>query len=553
MAVRKEKPTRPKPNRLGLFVRRNYIYLIVLAVIIIGVVATLKLYNNDEDAEEVSYDESSKFAAADAYYLSMYTPRSFNVLQSSDEDVVYLNQVLYSYLFRLDDNLNVVNDLADEIRINNEAGTVDITIRGDAYYRNGLPLSAYDVKFTVDMIKEIGSSSPYFRYVNKIAKIDVHDSSTLKVVFASPGTSALDNLVFPIVPQLEYDKYADFIPGSGQYVYGEYSEGRVLRLVPNPNYYGTKADLPVKVSLVGDKTSVPGLVTMDAITAYMSKDQNADTIARDKSLSFKPVVSGELEYLGFNCRKEFLNNSEIRQAIAFAIDRESIVSDDYGYSAVVSDSLYYPGFLGADKEAGINYEPKTSTTLLQQNGYSDIDEDGVVENPSGDDIILKLIVNSNNNSRVDAAGSIASNLASIGLKVEVVELTQSEMKAALMAGDFDLFLAGLSIDKQFDLRELYTSLNYGKYSGEKVVELTEALERIDYPKNISEAFSQLKTELYKEMPYFGICYKTYYFISVETLTTNSEPQFFNPYRDLGEWIWMKRIPAYLEDEEETAE
>ena len=56
-------------------------------------------------------------------------------------------------------------------------------------------------------------------------------------------------------------------------------------------------------------------------------------------------------------------------------------------------------------------------------------------------------------------------------------------------------------------------------------------------------FSELKSALYDEMPYLGICYKTYFFVSNNYLETADAPQFFNPYRNMDSWIWLKRTPS----------
>ena len=114
-------------------------------------------------------------------------------------------------------------------------------------------------------------------------------------------------------------------------------------------------------------------MTMDAVTAYLSKDSDADAVAGDKSLGITEVTSGELEFLGFNLNSPMLSDRSFRQAIAKSIDRKAIIKDDYGSAAVISDSLYWPGFLGADTEKTILYEPKEATSIFKSLGCSDTD------------------------------------------------------------------------------------------------------------------------------------------------------------------------------------
>ncbi len=528
-------------SRIMYFLRRYLIYIVVLAVLIVGIVATMRIYDNSVESETSSAGESVRLVQADTYNLAMYEPSTFNMITSMDEDVVYLNQIIYSFLFRLDDTLNIVPDLVDSYSTNSEDGTVSIKIRSDAVFSNGFNVTANDVEKTVTYIKEAGNDSPYYQYVSKIDNISIEGEREFTLKFSNPTSAALDNLVFPILCATTYKKGDQFAVGSGEYAYSTYEEGTGIKLIPNENYYGESSKLPIDIMFVKDKNSLPGMATMDAVTGFISKDQNADNIAEDKSLRCVSIVSSDLEYMGFNCKNSFLSNPNVRRAVSMAVDREKTIRDDYGSGAVISDSLYYPGFLGAEKDSGIKYDPKASTDLIGAAGYKDIDEDGVLEDEQGEDLILTLIVNSKNSNRTDAADSIAADLRSIGINVEVRALDDKEFDNALNTGNFDLYLLGLKIDKQFRLLNLYDEDNYGFYEGDRVVRLTKELEMAHTREQQSSIFRELKSELYDEMPYFGICYMNYYFVSSKTLETGDNPQFFNPYRSIGRWIWQKRV------------
>ncbi len=539
-------PYRPGKNKkeltkIAFFFRRYFIYLVVLIVLIVGIVATTRIYEKTTESQVSVQGTTSRLVAADSYDLAMYEPESFNVLSSSDEDVVYLNQIIYGSLFKLDETLNVVPDLVDSYSIDPDRKNIRITLRQDACFSNGSPVTSYDIEKTIKWIKDVGNDSPYYQYVSKIDKVEPSGEKEFILRFISSDHSALDNLVFPIVSSLSYKNGERFALGSGPYAYSTYDRGNEMTLVPNEYYYRDGTGLPIHIMLLNNKAIIPGMITMDAVTAYLSKEQNADSIAIDKSLKCIPLVSSELEYVGFNCDNDLLSQPAMRKAVAMGIDREKTINDDYAGHAVISDSLYYPGFLGLESEYSIKYEPKTSSELISGLGLKDIDEDGILERESGEDITFKFIVNKKNNSRKDAAHTIASDLISLGIGVEVVELNEKDFNAALESGDFDLYLAGISIDKQFNLLNLYREHNYGNYTGERVIELTQDLERAYSNEEQKTVFGELKSVLFDEVPYFGICYKTYFFISSNTLEFVEQPQYFNPYKKIETWSWQKRI------------
>ena len=528
-------------SRFSENLRRYFIYLVVLAVVIAGTIATIRIYNNSQEDENENSNTLIDYETATQYNLIMYEPNSFNPLASSDQDVVYLNQIIYSYLFRIGDNMNIVPDVVIDYTVNSEEGYVDLSLNTDVYYSNGINLDAADVQNTIARINEIGATSPYYAYTSKIKETYIYGTYGITVYFLDPADAALDNLVFPIVSTSGYDSSQRFTVGSGPYAYGEYNEGKSLTLEPNDYYSGLCSEYPIEIMMTKDKNSVPGLISMDAVTAYISSEQGIDVIAEDKNLNCKKIVSGELEYLGFNCDNELLQEKDFRRAIASAINRDSIIADDYGANAVASDSLYFPGFLGSDSKDTMVFDPKYSTDLLLGLDLRDVDEDGLLETSNGDDVIIKLIVRSDITSRVEAARSIAEQLMAIGIGVEVVPLSNTEMKTALGYKDFDLYLTGIQIDKQFDLRNLYRNNNYGNFKGDMVIGLTYELERAHSADELVDIFRNLKAALWDEMPYFGICYKYTYFVSVSTLETGQVPQYFNPYRNIQNWIWQKKI------------
>ena len=542
MASYKPGKNKRELTKMAFFVRRYLIYLVVLVVLIVGIIATMKIYNGTSEKEVNIEGMTTRLASADSYNLAMYEPSSFNVLSSNDEDVVYLNQIIFSSLFKLDETLNIVPDLVDSYSIDADRKNVRISLRQDACFSNGMTVTSNDIEKTVGWIKEIGSESPYFQYVKRIEKIESLGDKELIVSFQNSDASALDNLVFPIVSAAQFKKGERFSVGSGPYQYSTYDRGKELGLVPNEYYHRDGTNLPIHVMFIKDKNTIPGMITMDAVTAYLTKEQNADTVAEDKSLNCIPIVSSELEYMGFNCKNPLLAESSMRRAIAMAIDREKTIREDYGGDAVISDSIYFPGFLGVDSEYGIKYEPKSSTELITGMGLRDIDEDGILEDENGKDVSFRLIVNKSNGSRRDAAHSVSSDLISLGIGIEIIELDEKEFNSALESGNFDLYMVGMKVDKQFNLMNLYNENNYGRYEGEGVIELTKEMEKAYSNEEQKLVFSELKSQLYDDMPYFGICYKTYFFVSASTLELVDKPQFFNPYRKIETWSWQRRMP-----------
>ena len=493
-------------NRIIYLIQENFLVSVIIAVAILamvisGIVVTL-------DSRDKNKDEESKttLVKADVINLAMFEPRKFNVYESADEDVFYINQLVYSSLFKLDKNLNISSD----------------------------------VKASVERIIAAESGSPYFIYASKINRIRINDSRSFTVVFDSASDASLDNLTFPITSAGEYKKGENFAIGSGPYAYAGHESGKTLTLAANKYYYGGVAKLPIVFNIVKDKSVIPGLMTMDVVTAYLNKTVDADAIAQDKKLKYKKIASGELEYLGFNHENKYCSNSKFRIAIAKAIDSNKIIKYNYADAGVTSDSIYYPNFLGAKKDSTFNYEPKKATQLLKELKLKDRDEDGIIEDENKNPVTLRILVLNTNKQRLEAAETIIENLKEIGINADLISADADDYAKMLDSKEYDIYFGGIKLDKQFNLTDLYTTYNKIGFSDSKLLAQIYSLEQSLSREDQAKQFAALKKAINQDASYIPICYRAYWFLTVETLKNADKVSFFSPYEGAEAWEWSKR-------------
>lgn len=533
-----------KIKRIFDFLHRNIIIIIIAVVILAGVVSMLTIVRDGGVTEE----ETVRTEEVTTVYLAMDRVASLNPLSSEDSDTFYISQLLFSSLFRLDETLNIETDLVSEYTANAAEGKVNIKLRKNAGFSDGSSLTAQDVSYTVSSIKSIGESSPYYSYAEKIESVQINGDYSLTVYFKDPADAALDNLIFPIVSSASYDADSDRSAASGQYCIGGYDQNAYLNLKPNKHYYGEKAQNKVRFKVVDDKSKVFGLMTMEAVTASVSRDSDADTGAEDRNLKVTKISSGEMEYLGFNFKNKYLSQKEVRQAVAKAINTESLISDNYGGSAVQSDSIYFPGFLGTENSKdAYDMDQKGAVDLLNSVGYRDADEDGYLEDDEGKRISMTILVNS---SRKDTAAAIADALVEIGIDAGVKALDWAEYKEALADGKYGLYIGGYKLDKKSDLRMMFRKSKTA-YDNPQVTEYVNRLETCLSAEKQKEVYEKLKPLLTEDLPYYCLCYKTYAFITLNRFESEGVPTFFDIYRGCSSWKWQKTVTE--KQEEDAAE
>ncbi|MFQ9894089.1 MAG: ABC transporter substrate-binding protein [Emergencia sp.] len=535
--------------RLFDYLHEHIIVIIIVVVVLAGAISIIFILR-DKDTKQDDQQTNMQYEDADTVYFAMDHLASLNPLSSEDSDTYYISQLLFSSLFRLDGNLNVEGDLVSDYETDAEAGKVDLTLREGVKFSDGSSLTATDVYYTVNQIWSIGKKSPYYQYVSKIKSVNVSGSRSLSITFESPQDAALDNLVFPIVSASDYDRDADKVLGSGPYRYKSYNSKKYLRLEPNTNYYGTKAENQLEFNVIKDKNAVTGLMTMDAVTAYVSRSQNADVDAEDKGLNVTALNSAETEFLGFNFNNTHLKKKEFRQAVAKAIDTQALIDENFGGSAITSDSIYFPGFLGTENQ-GDPYpeDQKGAADLFKACGYKDTNEDGILEDENGKNVTLTLLVNSGNSGRVDCAVSIKNALEKVGIEVTVKQEAWDEYKKAVEDGDFQMYLGGYQFDKKYDLRTLFSSAAKNGFDSDKIQSKVKQLETCLSAEGQKEVFSELESLLKDELPFYSICNKTYSFITVSHFESQGTPTYFDVFRGCGNWNWQKTLE--IKDEKET--
>ena len=527
-------------NRIIYLIQENFLVSVIIAVAILamvisGIVVTLNSRDKNKDEES-----KTTLVKADVINLAMFEPRKFNVYESADEDVFYINQLVYSSLFKLDKNLNISPDVVSEYSVDTSSGEVNITLKDNVKFSDGSELDSSDVKASVERIIAAESGSPYFIYASKINRIRINDSRSFTVVFDSASDASLDNLTFPITSAGEYKKGENFAIGSGPYAYAGHESGKTLTLAANKYYYGGVAKLPIVFNIVKDKSVIPGLMTMDVVTAYLNKTIDADAIAQDKKLKYKKIASGELEYLGFNHENKYCSNSKFRIAIAKAIDSNKIIKYNYADAGVTSDSIYYPNFLGAKKDGTFNYEPKKATQLLKELKLKDRDEDGIIEDENKNPVTLRILVLNTNKQRLEAAETIIENLKEIGINADLISADADDFAKMLDSKEYDIYFGGIKLDKQFNLTDLYTTYNKIGFSDSKLLAQIYTLEQSLSREDQAKQFAALKKAINKDASYIPICYRAYWFLTVETLKNADKVSFFSPYEGAESWEWSKR-------------
>lgn len=341
------------------------------------------------------------------------------------------------------DGQSVVPLLAKGFKVSSDGLTYTITLRDDVKFSDGKPMTAKDVKFSIDQDTKTGDSG--WGFVNAaINQVDVVDATTVDVKLKyswAPIIADLSMFSNAIVPENYGGKTAEEFYNApvltGPFMWSEWKKGQQLKLVKNPNYWE------------------PGKPYLDSVTWTVVPDANTrklqlqggqidinDTPAWSSysSLESTPGVktyafpSTRIDYLALNTQREPFGDVHVRRAIAFATDRQALVDAVLFGHGEVANSLLSPGTPFYDKDA-----PGPQLDLKKAK-----DELALSSKPNG--FSTTLLINSGDTNQSSIAQIMQAQLKEIGIDLQIKQLDSTANKQARLASDFDIAISAWTMD-----------------------------------------------------------------------------------------------------------
>lgn len=293
--------------------------------------------------------------------------------------------------------------------------TYIFTLREGVTFHDGTPFNAESVKFSFDRVIEMfGPPSYLFDVINQTEVIDTYTVKiTLNYDFA-PFPSIMANPVASIVSPTAVaelgDEFNENPVGTGPYMFDTWSLGNELTLVSNEDYYSGAPQIENIIyksilEATARKTAIEQ-GDVDVIVSGRILPEDLPDLLVNPDIEIYEGVGSSVEYLGFNTLVPPLNDSRVREAIAYAIDYEVMINDIMaGYAERVSGPIP-PSILGYKELPLIEKDLTRAQQLLDDAGYSE-----------GFDLTLTYNIDSIERRKV--AELIRDNLDDIGITISI--------------------------------------------------------------------------------------------------------------------------------------
>ncbi|MCB1455096.1 MAG: ABC transporter substrate-binding protein [Nitratireductor sp.] len=379
---------------------------------------------------------------------SSQVPRHLNpAVQSGIATAVPGTQIFASPL-KYDENWNPQPYLASSWEVSADGMTVTLKLVDNAKFHDGKPVTSEDVKFSIETVK---ANHPFQTMFAPVASIDTPDATTVVINLSQPHPAillAMSSALCPVIPKHIYGDGQDLKThpansapvGSGPFKLTEFKPGEQISMERNPDFFieGHPYLDKIVIRIIKDPNAL--LIAMENGEAdmypFMAGSQEIKRLEKVEGLSITDegyAAVGPINWLAFNTVKAPLDKKEVRQAIAYAVDRDFItkalmrgVSKQQRSPIVESSPFFNPNI------------PAYDVDLDKANAM--LDEAGMKAGADG--IRFKLTVDyipGPAEQQQNVAEYLKSQLKKVGIDVEVRAAPDFPTWAKRVStGDFDM-------------------------------------------------------------------------------------------------------------------
>ncbi len=335
--------------------------------------------------------------------------------------------IVQSTLIKYNSELAFENDLAADYSLSEDGLVWTFTLRDDAYFTDGERVRAEDVVFTLEEAKA-AKSAVDLTYVERVSTAD---DTTVIIQLSEPTSILLNTLAsVGIVPKHAYDENYGRNPiGSGPYKFVEWTSQEQILLTANEDYYGKKPEIKnVTVVFMSEDAALAAVQAGKVDVAYSSATLGNTEVSgyhvealtsadnRGFTLPMEPAT-GKTTESGAPIGNNVTCNLEIRQAVAYAIDRQQIadtVLNGFGRPAYSEND----GMPWNNPDVEIETDREYAKKLLAEAGWKDTDGDGIVEK-NGLKAEFCCLYPAGDSVRQAVAMAAAQQVEEIGVKIKV--------------------------------------------------------------------------------------------------------------------------------------
>lgn len=558
----------------------NIGWQLLLAVVCLGLILSLLSYQ----VQSVGLCTTRVPAAGGSLVEGVVgAPRYLNPLLSDRNPVDReLTSLIFDGLTQYGQDGRIVPALARDWQVSEDGRTVAFGLRQDVSWHDGEPFTADDVAFSYGLLQnEAFPASPAQRALWQTVAISQTGPYSITFTLPEPYSPFLDATTRGIVPehilgdvppaQISEHAFSQAPVGTGPFAIpaGEnWQRSGRLRLMPNSNFWEQDVNLDsVEIRFFPDLATLVDAFEAGEVHALNSVPAPVFAeVATHTEAHLYTTRRPRFTQLLFNLSENgnpALQPREMRQAVAYALDRKAIVDEAVRGQGVPLDGPYIPTSWAYNPGALTIYhhDPVSSTQLFEQSGWT-LADGMQVRQSAEQSLTLRLLILDDPVHRAVAA-AIAQQLWDAGVQIQLEALANQTYMQALQERNFDMALTEVAADTDPDLYDFWSQaaiVNGNNYAGWNSRRASEALEQARQTWNIDErrayydAFLQVFSDA---VPAISLYQQVYTYAISDQVQNVDIGRIDHPrerYEDMHDWfLFYRDVAVSCPDETATPE
>ena len=397
----------------------------------------------------------------------------------------------------------IIPAIATDWEISEDGLAYTFTLRDDAYFHSGRQVTAEDVKYSLERIKDPETKAPRANSYRAIETVEVVDPTTVVLHLSEPSAPLLTILATAASSIVDREVVeagglnGTVDGGSGPFTIASRVPGQEIKLDAHEKYWekGVPYLDGIDISFNPDDNARAAAVRSGTVDfLWRAAPEFFESLSTDEKLKWYGGQGSLSLHVRLNTTKAPFDDVRVRQAIFLALDRQEILDvANSGYGQPLDAGYLPPERFGALTEPMYG-EPdiERAKELLAEAGY-----------PDGFD--ANLVVISTSAFQVRSAEVEQQQLAKIGIDVEIQAVESNIASERVAALDFDMYQSGFGMTTDPDERFSASfsdggGLNYGNWSDPEYEELVAEARTIVDPKEREELYRKAETILAERGP-----------------------------------------------------
>lgn len=376
-------------------------------------------------------------------------PTTLNaILQSSTPEAEVL-QYVQRNLLDFDSHMRLTPGLAERCEASPDGLEYTLTLRADAVWEDGRPVTASDAAFTIGRIADPKIPANLYKPLfEDLESVKALDERTLRVRFRTPYAFREMAFAVPVLPEHRFagknflrapDNRAPL--SNGPYRVVSWKTQQAIALERNPRYPGPPGHFDgILFRILPDDTTAYRLLTSGELDEDQLSPGLKDRAIRDPAFHdccrMVEFYNLDYNYVALNNRSPFFADARTRRALTMLLDRAAIVRSLYKGSARIVSGPWAPDSRAYDANLpALPFDPAGAARLLAEAGWRDTNGNGT-RDKDGREFEFDLLVSEGSEVGRQIDEMLASELAKVGVTARVRTLEWATFVEKVDAGDF---------------------------------------------------------------------------------------------------------------------